>query len=136
MELTRTQKYVKKASCQKLFDTMFYRLYKQGRRSADRGTCKSRDSNGNKCAVGHLIFDQDYGKPQHLEGGASSMLGYDFYCNILSVRKRSLLVQAQQAHDWCKFKRTFRSDLEREFHHIARYLNLSTAYLDKVVGRW
>lgn len=48
------------ATAQQVFDYVVTALLKQGHISYENGSCQYRASNGDKCAAGHLISDDDY----------------------------------------------------------------------------
>lgn len=45
---------------QEIFDTVLVHLRKQGHAAADAGKCRYRASNGDTCAAGCLIRDEEY----------------------------------------------------------------------------
>lgn len=83
-------------------------LLKQGKKSVDRnGMCKYRGPDGLKCAVGHMLSDEEY-KPEMENVGVKSLVTLyklDFSYDI------TLLRALQSAHD-CTQDETFVDDFK------------------------
>ena len=86
---------------QKVFDYVVKKVYEQGCKSGTAGLCQYKDSQGNKCALGHLIPSNLYRK--ELE---NMILGKKFLSKIKSERFKGfivanyeLLLRLQAAHD-------------------------------------
>lgn len=83
---------------QTIFNTVYINIMKQGKASLNgEGKCMYRSPDGSKCAVGHLIEDDEYDDDME----HTNIYGlYDLY--FLPKRLAGhleLLTQLQQAHD-------------------------------------
>lgn len=86
-------------SPQKIFDVAYKGLASQGfrqSRTSNMGWCAYRGEGGLKCAVGHLINDENYNVG--LEGLASDMACVMKAAGVQDCHKK-LLADMQEAHD-------------------------------------
>ena len=65
-------------NAQEIFDKVATHLSKQGHRAFDDNACMYRSPNGDKCAMGCLIPDEEYNADTMEGRGASILLVYDF----------------------------------------------------------
>lgn len=82
---------------QELFNKMVEGFEKQNwRRSTTGAHCRYRDFNGNKCAIGHLISDQDY--DEVYEEHTLSQL-FVMRMAVVQPDLKDFLFDAQDTHD-------------------------------------
>lgn len=93
-------------SAQEIFDKVVIALRKQGKKSMDNSTsegniCRYRDRSGNKCAIGHLLSDEEY--RSSMEG--NSVRSLVSFCLVSSATiawmkpHLDLLIALQSIHD-------------------------------------
>jgi hypothetical protein len=121
---------------QEIFDGSVLPLIRQGRPALKQGLCAYRGSDGTKCAVGHLITDEEY--TSDMEGNDAVMLHSAEMLPDRLVRHLDLLGYLQDAHDetstqWRR-KRAFRSRFAASAAAVARRFNLSTANLNALMA--
>ena len=82
---------------QKLFNTVYLALIKQGEPAVRNGTCTYLDhTTGHKCAIGHLIPDGHPG--QQMRSGVGTL--YDVYPELFEKGADvGFLTEVQVAHD-------------------------------------
>lgn len=105
---------------QEAFNIMVRGLAAQGwAQSKDpvSGYCKYRGPNGVKCAVGHLISDEEY-KPE-MEGEDIHGLQRDFH--LLQDQDKDFLTHCQMAHDLS----TSALNLQTRMVNVSRKYNLT-----------
>ena len=123
-------------NAQEIFDTVAKHLAKQGHQARNGATCSYRTPNGDKCAVGCLIIDEEYSPemdtPLRADNG-THLIG----TGVESLMKRGLLPERftpfisllgalQQNHD----DEGSGDDLRDALWRTAEYHNLSPAILD------
>lgn len=107
---------------QEIFDTVVAHLRKQGRRAANlEGGCMYRAPNGDKCAVGCLIKDDEY-IPCMEKNGVLRLVLKGLLPNRLKPHLE-LLADLQNTHDNANVD--FTAETEAAFIRIARRFNLT-----------
>lgn len=100
---------------QEIFDKILNHLRKQGKASiSDGGKCMYRGDNGNSCAVGCLISDEDYLESFDIpnDSDVTSMLKnlkfkqalINSGIDITNDKTMTLLIEMQSAHDTAVFR--------------------------------
>ena len=112
---------------QEIFDTVCRHMHQQGRRSAVGSSCKYRCDNGDKCAAGALMTDDEY-RPE-MEGVRFG-LDSDIPWPERLEKHGTLIRQLQYAHD--RASSDFWSDARSAMSGIARQFKLSTTVLDSL----
>lgn len=109
---------------QEYFDFCYQAVMMQGLPSVTSGRCVYRGPNGLKCAIGHLISDDDY--DPEMEG----RVVWDLFNDFESCKKykefESLLKAIQGAHDVLKHIHERKNEFRSEFHE--RMVNIANAY--------
>ncbi len=121
---------------QEIFDTSVTALLKQGRRSVKpSGYCMFRGPNGTKCAVGHLIPDDDY-DPRMDQTLGEDGLGNSYTLELVAQKLetgQSFLFGLQRCHD-----KSSDTNFDSDFRHLARAFaedhELNTSVLDTQNG--
>jgi len=112
---------------QEIFNTVAVHLFRQGHRAMNGSACVYRAPNGDKCAVGALISDEDYS--QSFECSPIGIIARDlpgwFEENV------SLLVELQTIHDFpgnwfCNDK------MKKQFRWVAAKYKLDASILDSL----
>lgn len=104
---------------QEVVNFVFEKLAEQGRCATEPGTtsCRFRDSVGGKCAIGHLILDEEYRK--EMEAGGVSRVAGVLGLPPLAAPVYALLQRLQAAHDRTAshvfYGESFRTALGRYF---------------------
>lgn len=104
-------------SAQQVFDHIVNSLRKQKCKSLnENGKCVYRGLNGTKCAVGHLISDDEYDVEFD-----SRALSWDDLLTLYGFpsKHHELLITMQQIHDGCQIE-----EWEDQFRILARRYNL------------
>lgn len=118
---------------QEIFDTVLTNLRKQKFRSTDeQNFCMYRGCEGRKCAVGHLISDENY--LPAMENNNFLALTERFGANLpmFMIQERDFLQELQRAHDnWMPTPVMF--DQPESFNYMtemweAKMLKLATKY--------
>lgn len=83
---------------QDIFDIVYPAMIKQGKPAIDeKGNCKYRAPDGSKCAVGHLLEDDEY-NPE-IEGNSVEEAGIAHLIPDRLLPHVQFLVDLQHAHD-------------------------------------
>lgn len=114
---------------QEAFDIMVTRTYAQGRQSYEPGVgCVYRGSDGLKCAVGHLLTDEQIAKysirPCQLAGFLPESLASELVSGPSGLT-RGLLAAMQAAHDDSRDPHYFRPDFIRKSRAVAARFGLT-----------
>lgn len=87
-------------TAQEIFNTVAMHLLVQGRKAVGKnGKCAYRSPNGDRCAVGVLISDEEYLKK--MEGKTVVKLLIDGQMPERLLRHVNLLAELQAVHDYC-----------------------------------
>lgn len=95
------------STAQELFDRAVNGVMAQGRRSTDNGLCRYRGNDGARCAVGHVVDDDEIATRMErcsLSGLVSRHKGreLDFELPPDLIEHEDLLCDLQVAHDRCR----------------------------------
>jgi len=116
-------------TAQELFSAAYLATMKQGMASSiSNGLCRYRGPNGLKCAIGHLVEDDDLAHAMdEANDAAIDTLVKNRFPGLPEefVEHVFLLRTTQIAHDRSKNPATFREDFTREMRDIAREFSLS-----------
>lgn len=113
---------------QEIFDTACAALIKQGRLSvSETGVCQYRGLDGAKCAVGHLIPDEEYNSMMDAPGG-----------NCWTRRQVALkldvhddfLFDLQRCHDQARDPDNFVGHFKSNARRLAKNYNLNPEILN------
>ena len=113
---------------QEVVSFVFAKLAEQGRCSVEPGTraCRFRDQMGGKCAIGHLILDEDY-RPAMDCGGVARVI-FELGLEELTRTMHVFLCGLQGAHDRTAcdvlYGESFRPALSRSFSYFCRECGL------------
>lgn len=113
------------SSYQELFDKATTAILQQGCRSVNpAGQCRYRGPNNLKCAIGHLISDEQiniYGVQEGYGAGSFPIALIRSICAENDVyRSSDFLHGLQKVHDLCKCADTFLDDFRIEANDFAR----------------
>ena len=86
-----------------ILETVTIALLKQGKVSKKyHGLCAYRGDDGLKCAIGHLIKDEDYSKEMEGHGVNNVLIRKALFNNDINVNEsniQNLIVELQAIHD-------------------------------------
>ena len=93
-------------SAQEIFDKVVIALRKQGKKSMDNtmqdgNICRYRDYRGNKCAIGHLLSDEEY-RPSMEGNSVRSLISFRLVSDATIEWMKphlDLLIALQAIHD-------------------------------------
>ena len=141
---------MKKRTMQQEFNTSVRGIFAQGGPSIrPDGECVYRGRGGKKCAIGHLIIDDEYDKKMDgLEGGVNvSGLIEDYKVSTLSKERERFYNNLQAAHDWSaidcielpprskKRKKEFFGGFVERVRVIAKNYNLKERVLNEEIKK-
>lgn len=106
------------ATAQEVFDHVVNHLRAQGRPCLNGSECLYRNEEGEACAAGCLIDDNDYTSDMEQTAWEDVSHEYDF-----PRVHTSLISDLQRAHDNWRFKQTS-AIIEQSFSEIAKRYNL------------
>lgn len=111
---------------QEVFDKAYLSIVAQGRRSADLGSCLYRGPSGAKCAVGHLLSDEQIKKYNVVNSESVWDLDRDLISEILPDDDEAphFLSSLQVVHDTARTPETFVQDFKRKAAGFADRYNL------------
>lgn len=120
-----------KESMQKVFDTVYEALFKQGCKSTNNilgnGLCMYRGELGRKCAIGHLISDDQIKKYNVCENTTAVHLDdnivRELVPNVDPTIVKGFLYRLQNAHDNSDYQ-NFNSSFKKEMNIVAHDFNL------------
>ena len=108
---------------QEAFDKVVRHLRKQGKPARNGITCQYRTTDGDKCAIGALISDEEYNAK--FENKGVGAITRDYYIPSLQGLDRTFLISLQGIHDIHSNSPYWLEEMESEAYQVAIVYNLT-----------